>query len=177
VVAVHDVTEIEASAKALRQSNRRLTKAVSELTDREDTIRRHAERQRLLNSLARDVSGTLDFAEVLHSAISGVISTSGCARCSVGEYDKEANVVRLLAGWRRDGTRDTVVGSELPVETSIAGMPVKTQKPVVVDIRDRVLRPLGKMAYQGMEAIICVPIFVGERVWGVMNMGFAEIGQ
>lgn len=108
---------------------------------------------------------------VLERAMQAVGATAG----SIMLVDPERLVLRVVASRRRDG-RD-LVGAEVPLGEGIAGKAAQSGQPVLVrDIETDIRFARSNDPRYGSPSFVCVPLRVGDRLIGVVNLAAKMTG-
>jgi signal transduction histidine kinase/CheY-like chemotaxis protein len=185
---------------AVLEINGRLRQALADVSEREATIRRQAERQHLLNEFARSVSSTLDLRSIFTLAVEHVAGVMRCHWCAILRHDAPGRRFHVAIARAADGSTAWQPEATLP-DGSAWGRALRTGAPCVaggpdgaqdtggLDGRDgpggldglAELSSLGDgrtaggaALGRGIQSLVCVPIMIGDGGWGVLAVGFAD---
>ncbi|HEV2121421.1 MAG TPA: ATP-binding protein [Chloroflexota bacterium] len=116
--------------------NQRLRNALLEVSEREEVIRRQAERQHLLNEFARMVGSSLDLQSIFALVVHHVIDTARCQWCAVAVHDEASQSFRFVAVGQQPGVHippGYAVGDSISEEHSASGMALRSRDAYVID--------------------------------------------
>ena len=132
--------------------------------------RERAERLQLITRVARIVNEQLDLGEVLQRAADAVHELLGYANVAVPVIEPEdprTLVLRTVGGHYRGIVRGE---HRLPIDGGIMGAAARSGETVLVNDVERDPRYIPTPGATGIRAELAVPILLGGRVLGVLNV-------
>ncbi|GBC99597.1 3'3'-cGAMP-specific phosphodiesterase 3 [bacterium HR17] len=132
------------------------------------------ERERLqlmvsLSEVARHLAASLDLDEVLHRIVRVAREQTGADRVSLMVVDDTASPTRLRLV-AADGLPSEWLNREIAVAEGIAGLVAQTGEPLLVNTQTIQALSGVPLRYQGMGSALCLPLKLGSRVVGVLNL-------
>ncbi len=131
--------------------------------------------------VARAVSSTLDLEEVLALIAEQVAKTIGATGCTLSRWDREADAVVTLTQWRQ---RWTEWAAEPGVSYALDDFPItravlEKRQPITIQATDPDADPaeLALMQQAGVASVLMLPLVVGERVIGLVELDETERGR
>jgi len=134
-----------------------------------------------VNAIADVVLTAVDARDVLGAALEAIARRTRFPAIALYRTNESARQLDLLCS-RGFAESTRLAGSSLPLDGSLSGWAVKTQKIVTspdVGLDDQVPIVLRqRLEEEGFSAALCVPLLVGEHVIGTMNLLYkgSEVG-
>lgn len=129
------------------------------------------ERYLSLLDIAQVLASTLDLDRLLYQIVMAAASLTGSEAASIILYDESKN--RLFFQSSTDLDSQVMRGLEIPVENSIAGEILRTQKPIVVMNTDEDSRHFTGVSdnteYQ-TRSLMGVPLIAKDKIIGVLEV-------
>jgi len=149
-----DVTERKAAEEALRASEQ----SALELLAAAD---RQARERSLLDRVRAAITREVDLPDLFRTVVEAVAETFGYTQVSLYLVAGDHLVLQHQVGYDR-------VLSEIPVDKGIMGRAVRSGRPILLqDVRTD---PEFLGAIEGIDSEVCVPLFDGNVVAGVLNV-------
>jgi signal transduction histidine kinase len=124
-----------------------------------------------LNTIAAEVSQSLDLKEILNNALDEVLAVMDMESGQAFRLEEETQTLITMAhrGLSEEFVRCT---SRLPLEASMAGQAAQAGQPIVrlvIDYPEGELRELVKE--EGLQLVVSIPLMVHRRSVGALNLG------
>ncbi|MCX7855032.1 MAG: GAF domain-containing protein, partial [Anaerolineae bacterium] len=141
-----------------------------------EEARRRALELTTLSRVATALTSTLELPQVLQTIATSVLEVIGCDASAIFVLDEKEMVLRLAAthGLSPEYTRRSLI---LPVEIGGRGHAVAARQPIIVEnlAADPTLRRVAPLAEgEGFVAFADLPLWVGERVIGMLAVFFSQ---
>ncbi len=137
-------------------------------------IRAIRERERLelmmsLSELAQQIATSLDLDEVMQRVLHVALQQSRADKVSIMLLDQSATPprLRLVAA---EGLSPDLLSVEVPIGEGIAGQVALTGSPLLINTQTIHQFSPAALHYQGAGSALCLPLKVGNRVVGVLNL-------
>lgn len=137
-------------------------------------IRAIRERERLelmmsLSELAQQIATSLELEEVLQKILHVALQKAKADRVSIMLLDQSTTPprLRLIAA---EGLSPDLLSTEVPVGEGIAGQVALTGSPLLINTQTIHQFSPTSLHYQGAGSALCLPLKVGNRVVGVLNL-------
>ncbi len=145
---------------------------VAELEGQLATERRRADHLVILNEVSRRIGAILNQEDLLEQVVTLIRERLGYDRVEVLLVDGAAVVVRATAGWT---SPSDALGARFTIgEQGIVGLVAHTAQPMLVNEVEREPRFILQPAGGETRAELAVPIRLGERVLGVLDVQSAR---
>jgi len=140
-----------------------------------DSVRQKAEALRLLQSISRSISGSLDLNEVFRGIVEGAVRLLGAKLSTVLLLDESGQTLHpamshgLLKRYRPHPA--------LPVRISLLGQAVLQKQPVAVadvQLASR-FQQKEQAREEGLHALIAVPMLLGGEAIGILTAYFDQV--
>ncbi|MGD8398323.1 MAG: GAF domain-containing protein, partial [Anaerolineae bacterium] len=134
----------------------------------------HLEDVQILNKVANAVTSTLDFDMMLRRGMQALIGTRNFERVNILLLDEEKNDLWLHPALTVNWTFPPRADIRIPLGTGISGRVAESGQPIrVADVR---IEPNYVAGYADTMSEICVPLRVGNRVIGVLDVQSRCVG-
>jgi response regulator RpfG family c-di-GMP phosphodiesterase len=137
-------------------------------------IRAIRERERLelmmsLSEVAQQIATSLELEEVLQRILHVALQQARADKVSIMLVDQSTSPprLRLVAA---EGLSPDLLSIEVPVGEGIAGQVVITGAPLLINAQTIHQFSPSALHYQGAGSALCLPLKVGNRVVGVLNL-------
>jgi response regulator RpfG family c-di-GMP phosphodiesterase len=137
-------------------------------------IRAIRERERLelmmsLSEVAQQIATSLEIEEVLQRILHVALQQARADKVSIMLVDQSTSPprLRLVAA---EGLSPDLLSIEVPVGEGIAGQVVITGAPLLINAQTIHQFSPSALHYQGAGSALCLPLKVGNRVVGVLNL-------
>jgi GAF domain-containing protein/anti-sigma regulatory factor (Ser/Thr protein kinase) len=128
----------------------------------------HLEEVLLLNQVARAATSTLDFDEVVHQTLEVLLGTRNIERVNILMVDDVRGELWLHPALAKSDLFPRRADFRLPLGQGITGWVAKTGEPLLVpDVRQE---PRYRAGYPDTLSELCVPLRVGDRIIGVLDV-------
>jgi signal transduction histidine kinase len=124
-----------------------------------------------LNTIAAQVSQSLDLAEIMNNALDQVLGTMGMESGEAFRLDEESQALIAIAhrGLSEEFVRAT---ARLPLQISVAGQAAREGQPLAVQVDGY---PEGEfrnlVEREGLQFVTSIPLMAHGRTVGAINMG------
>ena len=143
-------------------------KIISIKSTKSTLVNRNRELSTLLNLSAR-VSTSLDLHEILDGALSTTMDCFGLCAGRIYLKDRNSGPELLLAAYKGIDPKGL---EKVNMETGFTGRAARTRSFIAQRVSELEDAHRAEVLHQqGLEIIICVPLIVGDKVIGVMNLG------
>ncbi|MFP4497737.1 MAG: GAF domain-containing protein [Vulcanimicrobiota bacterium] len=125
--------------------------------------------------VGKSITSTLELDKVLDEITRQVVSVMEADAASIMLLDKEHEDLRIL---KTHGLSEYELGETFNVGSGIAGIAVKTSRPMVLLDEDESSSPFKfprRVKKEGLKSILSVPLKVRDRVIGLINIYKKEI--
>lgn len=138
------------------------------------------ERERLelmisLSEIAQQIATSLELDEVLQRILQIAIQQSKADKVSIMLVDHSTSPLRLKLV-AAEGLSKDLLSIEVPVGEGIAGQVALTGSPLIINAKTIQQFSTHALHYQGAGSALCLPLKVGNRVLGVLNLTRLEWG-
>ncbi|MGQ9463205.1 MAG: HD domain-containing phosphohydrolase [Candidatus Fervidibacter sp.] len=126
-------------------------------------------RERLEFELAQQIATSLELEEVLQRILHVAFQQAKADRVSIMLLDQSATPprLRLIAA---EGLSPDLLPIEVPIGEGIAGQVALTGSPLLINTQTIHQFSPTSLHYQGAGSALCLPLKVGNRVVGVLNL-------
>jgi len=137
-------------------------------------IRAIRERERLelmisLSELAQQIATSLELEEVMQRILHVALQQSRADKVSIMLVDQSTSPPRLKLV-AAEGLSPDLLSIEVPVGEGIAGQVALTGSPLLINTQTIHQFSPSALHYQGAGSALCLPLKVGNRVVGVLNL-------
>jgi GAF domain-containing protein len=137
-------------------------------------VSRHLEEVQILNRVAMGVTSTLDFDEVIHRALAILLGTRNFERLNILLLDEAKGELWLHPALAGSDIFPKRADLRIPLGKGIVGQVARTGRPLRVnDVRED---PSYIEGYPDTLSELCVPLRVGERIIGVLDVQSTRLG-
>jgi len=123
---------------------------------------------RILNKIALDMSSGLDLTELMEKVVKNAVELVGADVGSIGFHDEENGRIEYQYKVNTSQFPSTL---EVPEDFGLAETVLKTIKPVYTNDYRHDPRALRDVLLLGVNAVAVVPLLVGNRLIGVIQVG------
>lgn len=122
-----------------------------------------------LSEVAQQIATSLEIEEVLQRILHVALQQSGADKVSIMLVDHSTSPprLRLVAA---EGLSPDLLSTEVSIGEGIAGQVVLTGLPLLINAQTIQQFPPHTLHYQGAGSALCLPLKVGKRVVGVLNL-------
>lgn len=122
-----------------------------------------------LSEVAQQIATSLDLDEVLERVVQVASQQAKADKVSVMLLDETVSPPRLRLVASR-GLPPDLLSAEIPLGEGIAGQVVLTGTPLLINTQTIQQFPANALHYKGSGSALCLPLKVGNRVLGVLNL-------
>ena len=136
-------------------------------------VSHHLEEVQMLNKVARAATSTLDFDQVVHRGMVALLGMRNFERVNILLLDEEQDNLWLHPVLADSDIFPQRASFRVPLGKGITGAVAKTGQPLrIADVREE---PRYMAGYADTLSELCVPLKVGERVIGVLDVQSTQL--
>ena len=137
-------------------------------------VSRHLEEVQILNKVAMGVTSTLDFDKVIRRGLATLLGTRNFERVNILLLDEAKGDLWLHPALAGSDIFPRRADLRIPLGEGIVGRVAQTGKPLRInDVREE---PNYVEGYEDTLSELCVPLRVGERIIGVLDVQSTRLG-
>jgi PAS domain S-box-containing protein/putative nucleotidyltransferase with HDIG domain len=133
----------------------------------EQEIKKQVDTLRIINSVIRDVSSSLDIDTVMHKIVRSAADLVNGDAASIGIFDPERNIVKYPYHFNMP---DEFRNVEEPANKCLAGYVIETRKSMIVNDYPSHPNALPRFVEAGLKEVISVPLISKGKTFGCLGV-------